>query len=574
MKQVTRTHHRMAAVLAGLLIGPGGGMAGSIVRSPHDLSAGGPGLMRAAQARGICILCHTPHRATADAPGWNRFSSGTYYIPYSSSTAKAPVGQPSGASKLCLSCHDGTMALGMIRSRRGGIKFAGGVVKLPKKHRANLGYDLSDDHPISFTYDAALASANGELKDPEELHSSVRLDADEQLQCTSCHNAHDNEFGKFLVMDNYASALCVSCHEKKEWPTSSHGTSLATWNKVRPDPWPHTEEDNVHANGCENCHRPHAAGTKQRLLNFSGEEENCRPCHNGHVADSDVMNDFKKFSVHPVTATMGIHDPTEDTVNAPRHVECDDCHNPHAARSMRATPPAVPGAMAGVKGVGASGNRMATAQREYEVCYKCHADSTNRGAARVNRVAAQTNVRLEFATGNASYHPVHAEGRNADVPSLLSPYTRSSKIYCGDCHNSDSGSRAGGAGPDGPHGSLHVPILERQLVLKDYRDESSGVYALCYKCHSRNSILSDESFDLHRLHVVEEQTACTTCHDSHGVAGNTHLINFNTEYVRPNAKGRLAFDDGGSQQGSCSLTCHGADHDAAAYPGSELSPGP
>ena len=48
----------------------------------------------------------------------------------------------------------------------------------------------------------------------------------------------------------------------------------------------------MHANGCENCHRPHAAGTKQRLLNFSGEEENCRPCHNGHVADSDVMNDF------------------------------------------------------------------------------------------------------------------------------------------------------------------------------------------------------------------------------------------------------------------------------------------
>ena len=390
--------------------------ADSIVRSPHDLSAKGPGLMRAATVRGVCVLCHTPHMASSDAPGWNRYSSGTYYIPYSSSTAKASIGQPTGASKLCLSCHDGTMALGMVRSRKGGIKFSGGVVRIPKKHRANLGYDLADDHPISFTYDVSLATENGELKDPRNLSGGVRLDRDDQVQCTSCHNAHDNEFGKFLVMDNYASALCISCHEKDYWSSSSHNTSSAAWNGRRPDPWPHTDEESVHANGCENCHRPHSAETKQRLLNFVGEEENCRPCHNGHVAKDDMMQDFKKFSHHPITTTTGIHDPTEDPVSAPRHVECSDCHNPHAAMAGDGGESGLPGALTGTRGIDASGLKVTPAAREYEVCYRCHADSLDRGTPWVDRVVQQTNTRLEFSTGNASYHPVHGVGKNFDVP--------------------------------------------------------------------------------------------------------------------------------------------------------------
>ena len=139
-------------------------------------------------------------------------------------------------------------------------------------------------------------------------------------------------------------------------------------------------------------------------------------------------------------------------------------------------------------------------------------------------------------------------------------------IFCGDCHNSDQGKGAGGSGPSGPHGSLYAPILERQLTLSDGSQESSGAYALCYKCHNRSSILADESFPLHRLHVVDEQTSCLTCHDPHGSAQNTHLINFSSRSVQADSRGRLEFIDEGPQRGSCALSCHGVEHSPATYP--------
>src|SRR5512134_3230029 len=96
--------------------------------------------------------------------------------------------------------------------------------------KSNLGTDLSDDHPISFTYDGALASANGQLKDPGTLVNRVRLDHNNQVQCTTCHDPHNNQYGKFLVQDNYGSALCTTCHNMKHWQNSAHRNSNKTWN--------------------------------------------------------------------------------------------------------------------------------------------------------------------------------------------------------------------------------------------------------------------------------------------------------------------------------------------------------
>jgi hypothetical protein len=165
-----------------------------------------------------------------------------------------------------------------------------------------------------------------------------------------------------------------------------------------------------------------------------------------------------------------------------------------------------------------------------------------------------------------SYHPVEVAGKNPDVPSLLVPYTTSSLIYCTDCHNSDSGPKAGGVGPNGPHGSLWSPILERQAATSDFTTESPQAYALCYKCHNRNSILSDQSFSRHRLHVVDKQTPCTACHDSHGTAMSTHLINFDRTIVFSNNQGILRFEDMGRFAGGCYLRCHNIDHNPKKYP--------
>jgi predicted CXXCH cytochrome family protein len=537
--------------------------AEGIISSKHNLSVSGPGAIKAVAETEICLFCHTPHRAS-EIPLWGHALSSATYTPYQSSTLRASVGQPAGASKLCLSCHDGTVALGMVSTRAAPIEMQSGITTLPAG-RARLGTDLSDDHPVSFVYDSALAAADGQLRDPATLTGRVRLDHDRQLQCTACHDPHNDAFGKFLVQDNHASALCLTCHSPDYWQNSAHRNSNKTWNGAGLDPWPNTDATTVAANACENCHAPHDAGTRARLLTFADEEQNCFSCHNGNVAAQNIQTEFNKPSVHPIFSTRGVHDPTEDPLNPTRHVECADCHNPHAARSGPATAPNAAGALAGVAGLSTAGTLVQPVTAEFELCYRCHADSIARGPARVTRQFVQTNTRLEFDPASASFHPVETIGKNPNVPSLLAPWTASSRMYCTDCHNNNQGPGANGAGPKGPHGSVYTPILERELVLSDFNAENYSLYALCYKCHDRNSILSDQSFKEHKKHIVDKRTACTTCHDPHGVEGKTHLINFNTLYVTPSSNGRLEFLDNGTFRGTCSLTCHGEDHRAESY---------
>lgn len=559
---------KLATLLAGLLFLLPLLRASSIVTSKHNLSATGPGPIKAVTEFQICIFCHTPHNSSREAPLWNRSSSGQTYVPYNSTTAKARPGQPTGDSKLCLSCHDGTIALGMVLSRPSGIPMQGGVTLLPSG-ASRLGTDLADDHPVSFTYDPALTVANGQLHSPASLTGAVRLDSNQQLQCTTCHDAHNNQFGKFLVMDNTASALCSTCHNQNYWNLTPHKTSTKTWNGLGTNPWPHTANTTVQANACENCHRPHSAGSKPRLLNFAGEEANCFPCHNGNVAAKNIQTEFNKLSVHPIASTTGIHDPTEDPLNSTRHVECVDCHNPHAANGQAASAPTASGPLAGVTGIGSTGTVVKPIANQFELCFRCHADSANRGPARVTRQTVQTNTRLEFQTANASYHPVLAAGRNPSVPSLIAPWTTASQMYCTDCHNNNQGPGAGGTGPKGPHGSAFTPLLERRLELTDNQTESAAIYALCYKCHSRTSLMADQSFPRHHQHVADLKGACTTCHDPHGAAGSTNLINFNTTYVTKstslNAGPTFTSAGPGTRRGSCTLTCHGKDHNPFTY---------
>ena len=542
----------------------------SIIYSKHNLSISGPGNVRSSTESEICIFCHTPHNATGDGPLWNHAMSAAAYTPYSSSTLKAAVGQPTGASKLCLSCHDGTVALGMVGSRSVPIPMQSGNATLPAG-RTLLGTDLSAHHPVSFAYSASLATAQGELRDPVTLVQDVRLDANGQVQCTSCHDPHNNQFGSFLVVDNNASALCLNCHTPNQWAASIHATSPATWNGNGQNPWPHTSGTTVAANACENCHRPHAAENRLRLLNFAVAEQNCNSCHGGSVAAKNVAGEFNKISVHPIFLTSGVHDPAEDVVNSARHVTCVDCHNPHAAQATASTTLAVSGSLAGVRGVNSSGAVVQQLQFEYELCFRCHGNSSgNNGTAWVQRQYVQTNTRLEFNPGTVSFHPVEVIGKNPLVPSLILPLSVSSLVKCSDCHNNDQGPGNGGTGPKGPHGSSFPPLLERNLQLTDGTGYNSASFALCYKCHSSAVVDSElsTSWTYHKKHIEEFHAACTTCHDSHA-ANQPHLINFNTLYVQP-LNGVMQYTSTGVNHGNCTLTCHDGSgqilpHNAKSY---------
>ncbi len=541
----------------------------SVADTRHNLSVSGPGTTKSGLESQICIFCHTPHSASPDAPLWNRRLPGTTYVPYSSSTAVAQPGQPTGASILCLSCHDGTIALGEVLSRTTPISMTGGITTMPGGS-ALIGTDLSHDHPVSFDYSSSLASQNTELADPATLQPEIRLDDNGQLQCTACHDAHNDTYGNFLVWPNTGSALCKACHLKEGWQISAHSTSAATWNGQSPDPWPLRDRTNVADNACENCHMPHLSTGGPRLLMYGDEQQNCSACHNGNVATDDVMTVFNQLSAHPMTATTLIHDPGEQSIVSSRHVECADCHNPHAARA--ATDP-LSGSLANIRGISIDGIETDPVSRVYELCFRCHADSPNQPIPRTPRQLPQVNTRLEFQLDNPSFHPVAGPGRNPTVPSLIAPWTVSSSMGCVDCHNNNAASSAAGSGPEGPHGSAFSPILVQRYETLDNTPESASAYALCYNCHDRNSILNDDSFKEHKKHIDKENTPCNVCHDPHGVSSqqgnsinNSHLINFDTSVVFANSNGLLRFRDNGQLAGSCDLECHGEDHRDESYP--------
>ncbi len=557
-----------------LILAVGTAAYGQSIRfTKHNLSVSGLGDIRAASETQICIFCHTPHNSRRDIPYlWNRNDQTTNYIPYSSSTLFAAVGQPTGASKLCLSCHDGTIALGATLSGAQEIPFQGGIRFLPLDHASRLGTDLSDDHPVSFEYGGNLAGRNPELTDPSILPFEIRIAENGELQCTACHDPHDDTFGKFLVMSNQFSKLCNSCHAKDGWPASSHAISNAQWNGQGTDPWPNSNFQTVAENGCENCHQPHTAPKPERLLRHVFEEDNCLVCHNRNVAATNIENEITKPFGHPVQDFTGVHDAAENFSfsGVPIHVECEDCHNPHQANGNASLDPnRVSGPNIGVTGIDAGGLQVTRAQSLYEICFKCHADNNVTNRLPITRQIDQLNTRLEFDPANPSFHPVESAGINPDVPSLLSPLTITSTISCIDCHNSDNPN-----GPLGPHGSTFEFLLERNYVTLDNSTESSSNYAMCYKCHSRSSILGDQSFTEHREHIVDRNTPCSVCHDPHGISNaqgnsfnNSHLINFDITVVSPDGQGGLQFEDLGRLTGQCSLNCHGKEHSLEGYPG-------
>ncbi len=547
---------------------------GYVADTVHNLSAGGPGGIRAASEPQVCIFCHAPHSTAGVRPLWNREIAVSNYQIYKSSTLDANTGQPTGSSKLCLSCHDGTIALGNILSRPNQIQMVGSDFVPPGS--TNLGTDLSDDHPISFTYSSGLAAADRQLVTPGALPPEIRLDADGQLQCTSCHDPHRNTFGNFLVKDDTYGNLCTSCHAMNGWTASSHRNSDASVAGAMQAQWPHST---VAADACRSCHRPHTASGHARLLINTAEEENCLACHDGSVARTNMRAELDKPGGHDPRRYQGLHDPTESDTLGNNHVECSDCHNPHAIRPVSQTSGYTPigSTMDYVSGVAAGGSQLLTASNEYEVCFRCHGDNNQSISSTVQRLAQQSNFRLKFSATNPSFHPVVTSSPSTDTISLIPSMAQGTLIRCTDCHNNDAGPRAGGVGPDGPHGSTFDYLLERNYSITDQTVESDNAYSLCYKCHRRASILSDESFSEHRKHIVEERAPCSACHDPHGVStlqsvgsDHTHLINFDTQIVRPSMHGgRLEFRDLGRFAGSCTLTCHGEDHRNEDYgPGS------
>jgi predicted CXXCH cytochrome family protein len=213
----------------------------------HDLSskglAGGFGdtAEQAGQDR-VCIYCHAPHNTVklseaADIkylPLWNHNVTAQVYALYSAGPEKPSdlnhnsaaadqlqgKNRPGGVSRLCLSCHDATVATnayGQNSSSKGaGNKTISGAYVIGGNG------DLSNHHPIGFNYDAVQATDDEIAPKTTQFAGIGVYVADllwgNNMECTTCHDVHNtkNMGEKFLWISDYQSNFCLTCHLKNQ----------------------------------------------------------------------------------------------------------------------------------------------------------------------------------------------------------------------------------------------------------------------------------------------------------------------------------------------------------------------
>ncbi|MFH7325806.1 cytochrome C [Desulfurivibrio sp. C05AmB] len=223
------------ALPGNLLAGNGQGIKGS----KHDFSGedwNNGGLEYGGE---VCRVCHAPHdrglelwQGSDSGLLWNHSVSTAEYSMYSSASLAGTIeDQPIGRSKLCLSCHDGTVALDAFDGRQGDIDtvLTGRFVIGALKDGAKL--DLRGHHPVSVQYvDNTKIGMAGGLHDPADKtwydHSPVSQYLEfGRVECHSCHDVHNRVSVPNTVVlragirtgqggAQHASLLCLTCHNK------------------------------------------------------------------------------------------------------------------------------------------------------------------------------------------------------------------------------------------------------------------------------------------------------------------------------------------------------------------------
>ena len=241
-----------------------GGMAGTIAlalstatwaatsrgieNSVHDLSGESWNTRQ-----GVCSPCHSAHNTDPAqiAPLWSHMTTAESFTMYGSAghesstlNSSVPTG-PGGPSLACLSCHDG------VTGENQSIGSTNAAIPLTE---AVIGTDLHTTHPISFTYDAALATLDGGLEDPTSYTIGANKDSakityttppvpttwsgvsmagktidqamlfNHKMECSSCHDVHKMDgaspssgiLARLSGSDanNKGSILCRTCHIK------------------------------------------------------------------------------------------------------------------------------------------------------------------------------------------------------------------------------------------------------------------------------------------------------------------------------------------------------------------------
>ncbi len=286
------------------------------------------------------------------------------------------------------------------------------------------------------------------------------------LNCLSCHEAHNSPHAALLKQDG--SALCLTCHQKdsKKIAASHQGK--------------HTE-----GLECTTCHSGHASTGKGLISEkahppFAGGD--CESCHS--MPDSTGKVVFAEGTTKNSVCAACHEEQTKSESRTTPHPavtadNCSDCHLPHSSR-----------------------NDKLLSNYEGKLCQECHADvltATDKG---------KHEPVLEGRCG--SCHEVHG----SDKPHMLK---KEGSALCLECHTAfaqskDSAVSVHAATDDclschNPHEGLTQNMLKKP------------VDSLCSDCHTPDNL----ALTAKSAHSPYFSGNCAGCHSPH-FSNQKHLL--------------------------------------------------
>lgn len=485
-----------------------------------------------------CYTCHSVFQTYMEdrlAIATGALSSTSYHHVLGNSSADGDTAFASGSypgagtDVYCLSCHvdhdkfnankGANLRMGMTASSEGAAtdfnSDGGGVC---------LGC-----HDVSLTKDTSALKPGGTAETPALNQASY---------AASAHNySVSSQFGR---SSNF-NANCSKCHsdeQAKDYQTGTNrfGTHYSAWDRLLlflgfTLPGSVAETD---SNPCANCHGGGGSADYFGAASMS-------------ATSTSVWGEFlQSGSSHPGGAAAGVHRSDETTGEA-RHVECEDCHDPHVARPGVHTPqqsgstaapviwgtigyaPAYPAFSSfdamhqyGFDTDSQTGQPSAFARitigaltPEAYLCLRCHSKSIApsiwpTSVSTKSGTYAPTDVAAEFSPANASGHNVLGSltawprtefGTVAGAANVTWPLPSSngswlkagwstsgtaSMVQCSDCHTVSGASQAAG-----PHGSSIKWLLDDDVNGSGTGDYASAYLSsggmsgnpICAKCH-------------------------------------------------------------------------------------------
>ena len=230
-----------------------------INNTPHDLGTPGangmnypPNTLEPDTLTRKCIWCHAPHNtyrlstaaggagpvapsAFTYLPLWNHNVTGflTTFQMYENGTGgpqtgpkalQAPTGArtPGSTSLLCLSCHDGTIAVNSYGNTPAQLSksVSAGSNMISPTYQIGKDKYLGNHHPIGFDYvtvqsiDTEIRLADQFAMTPTENISNYLTNG--KVECSTCHAVHNkgNDGETLLWRSDRNSELCLTCHDK------------------------------------------------------------------------------------------------------------------------------------------------------------------------------------------------------------------------------------------------------------------------------------------------------------------------------------------------------------------------